>query len=162
MKGIIVSSICGTYKVLIKGQEYNVTARGLFKHHKRKLIVGDYVEIDEKEFKSVDEIEYRNADGECAYCLRRVAPVSGDCGREDTHERYCDARYYVGYRYAENLFVHRRQNYKKEGKCVPVLRNLCHPPRFRSGVRCGTISRDDCGTIKNGIFRILIHICSDV
>ena len=48
MKGIIVSSICGTYKVLIKGQEYNVTARGLFKHHKRKLIVGDYVEIDEK------------------------------------------------------------------------------------------------------------------
>ena len=61
MKGIIVSSICGTYKVLIKGQEYNVTARGLFKHHKRKLIVGDYVEIDEKENMITNYYEQTNS-----------------------------------------------------------------------------------------------------
>ena len=61
MKGIIVSSICGAYKVLIKGQEYNVTARGLFKHHKRKLIVGDYVEIDEKENMITNYYEQTNS-----------------------------------------------------------------------------------------------------
>ena len=46
MKGIITSSICGSYKVTSDNVDYNVSARGLFKHKKRKLVVGDYVEIN--------------------------------------------------------------------------------------------------------------------
>lgn len=60
MKGIITASACGLYKVMAEGQEYSVSARGLFKHHKRKIVVGDYVDIDTKENLITDVYDQNN------------------------------------------------------------------------------------------------------
>ncbi len=60
MKGIIVASVCGLYKVRVNEEEFCVSARGLFKHKKRKLVVGDFVEFDPNENIITDVYEQRN------------------------------------------------------------------------------------------------------
>lgn len=47
MKGIIISSVCGTYTIDANGQKYEVKPRGKFRHNGVKPCVGDYCEFDE-------------------------------------------------------------------------------------------------------------------
>ena len=47
MKGIIVSSVCGTYQIFVDGTKYEVKPRGKFRHNGVKPTVGDYCEFDE-------------------------------------------------------------------------------------------------------------------
>lgn len=49
MRGLIVASSYGIYKVVTNQKEYNVKPRGVFRHHSIKPCVGDYVEFDEIE-----------------------------------------------------------------------------------------------------------------
>lgn len=50
MDGLIVKSKYGTYSVLADGVIYQVTARGVFKNKKIKLMVGDLVSLSEGNF----------------------------------------------------------------------------------------------------------------
>ena len=49
MNGIITSCIAGKYKVKVLSDEYECTAKGAFRSSGIKPLVGDYVEIDEKQ-----------------------------------------------------------------------------------------------------------------
>lgn len=49
MKGVIIASTCGVFKVFTGHQTYNCKPRGIFRHHSEKPLVGDIVEFDEKE-----------------------------------------------------------------------------------------------------------------
>lgn len=61
MEAIILSSKYGTYNVLTKdNNSLDVKPRGLFRHKKIKLVVGDKVDIDEKERVILDVFERKN------------------------------------------------------------------------------------------------------
>lgn len=55
MQGRIVSVICGKYNVLVNGKIISCTPRGVFRHKNMKLIVGDYVEIEENTITNIFE-----------------------------------------------------------------------------------------------------------
>ncbi|MDD6302084.1 MAG: ribosome small subunit-dependent GTPase A [Bacillales bacterium] len=58
--GRIISTVGGVYKVLLEdGRIFDCTPRGIFRHHKKNLLVGDFVSISIED-KQINEIKERN------------------------------------------------------------------------------------------------------
>lgn len=57
MKGIVVAIKYGIYSVLVDGNIFQTSPRGLFKSKDRKIVVGDKVELEEDNFLIVNKLE---------------------------------------------------------------------------------------------------------
>lgn len=60
MKGIVISSRYGVFEVDTASTILEVKARGLFRHQKKKIIVGDYVTVDEETLTIVEVEDRKN------------------------------------------------------------------------------------------------------
>lgn len=60
MKGTVVSISCGMYKVECDGTIYQTSPRGIFRHTKGKIYVGDIVNLEEDHF-LIESIETRHS-----------------------------------------------------------------------------------------------------
>lgn len=61
MKGIVIASRYGVFDVALETGVFSFKARGLFRHQKKKIIVGDHVIVDENTMTIIDVEERKNA-----------------------------------------------------------------------------------------------------
>ena len=61
MKGRVVSTVCGVYNVMVNDKTLLCKPRGVFRHKKMKLQVGDFVEVNEEDSVIEDIYERKNS-----------------------------------------------------------------------------------------------------